>query len=75
MVNGLLIFSTSLNQSRNDFLLASPLELVDVGIVGMNQILRDRLARLEQRCRSAGLIWIAEILVDLLQAHDYYQQQ
>jgi hypothetical protein len=50
------------------------LELADVGIVGMNQILRDRLARLEQRCRSAGLIWIAEILVDLLQAHDYYQQ-
>jgi hypothetical protein len=50
------------------------LELVDVGIVGMNQVLRDRLARLEQRCRSAGLIWIAEILGDLLQARDYYQQ-
>jgi hypothetical protein len=50
------------------------LELADVGIVGMNQVLRDRLARLEQRCRNAELIWIAEILVDLLQAHDYYQQ-
>lgn len=50
------------------------LELADVGIVAMNQVLRDRLARLEQRCRSAELIWIAEILLDLLQAHDYYQQ-
>jgi hypothetical protein len=50
------------------------LELADVGIVGMNRVLRDRLVRLEQRCRSAGLIWIAEILGDLLQAHDYYQQ-
>ncbi|AFY93341.1 hypothetical protein [Chamaesiphon minutus] len=50
------------------------LELADVGLIGINQVLRDRLARLEQRCRSDGLIWIAEIVVDLLQAHDYYQQ-
>jgi hypothetical protein len=50
------------------------LELADVGIVGINQAMRDRLARLEQRCRSAELIWIAEILLDLLQAHDDYQQ-
>jgi hypothetical protein len=50
------------------------LELADVGIVGINQMLRDRFTRLEQRCRSAGLVWIAELLLDLLQAHDYYQQ-
>jgi hypothetical protein len=48
-------------------------ELADVGIAGMNQALRDRFVRLEQRCRSAGLVWIAELLLDLLQAYHYYQ--
>ncbi len=50
------------------------LELADVGIVGLNSVLRDRFSRLEQRCRRGGLIWIAEILVDLLQASDNYHQ-
>jgi hypothetical protein len=49
-------------------------ELAHVGITGMNQILRDRLARLEQRSRKAELIWIAEILLDLIQAYEQYQQ-
>jgi hypothetical protein len=49
-------------------------ELAHVGIAGMNQILRDRLARLEQRSRKAELIWIAEILLDLIQAYEQYQQ-
>lgn len=49
-------------------------ELSLVGIAGMNGILRDRLMRLEKQCRSAELIWIAEILIDILQASEYYQQ-
>ncbi len=49
-------------------------ELADCGIAGMNQNLRDRFARLEQRCRQGELIWIAEILLDLLNAFDYYRQ-
>jgi hypothetical protein len=49
-------------------------ELADCGIAGINQNLRDRFARLEQRCRQGELIWIAEILLDLLNAFDYYRQ-
>jgi hypothetical protein len=49
-------------------------ELANVGIAGMNPILRDRFARLESRCRRAELVWIAEILLDLIQAYEQYQQ-
>ncbi len=49
-------------------------ELSTVGIVGMTQPLRDRFSRLEVRCRSAELVWIAEILLDLIQAGDDYHQ-
>jgi hypothetical protein len=49
-------------------------ELATVGIVGMTQPLRDRFSRLEGRCRSTDLVWIAEILLDLQQACDHYQQ-
>jgi hypothetical protein len=49
-------------------------ELANVGIAGMHQILRDRFARLESRCRQAELVWIAEILLDLIQAYEQYQQ-
>jgi hypothetical protein len=49
-------------------------ELATVGIVGMTQPLRDRFSRLERRCRSADLVWIAEILLDLQQACDHYHQ-
>ncbi len=48
-------------------------ELATVGMVGMTQPLRDRFSRLEVRCRSAELVWIAEILLDLIQAGDDYQ--
>ncbi len=50
------------------------LELSTVGIAGLNGIMRDRLTRLEKQCRSTELVWIAEILMDLLQASEYYQQ-
>jgi hypothetical protein len=50
------------------------LELANVGIAGMNSILRDRFARLESRCRQAELVWIAEILLDLIQAYEQYQE-
>jgi hypothetical protein len=50
------------------------LELANVGIAGMNSVLRDRFARLESRCRQAELVWIAEILLDLIQAYEQYQQ-
>jgi hypothetical protein len=49
-------------------------ELATVGIVGMTQPLRDRFSRLEGRCRSADLVWIGEILLDLQQACDDYHQ-
>jgi hypothetical protein len=49
-------------------------ELANVGIAGMNQILRDRFARLESRCRQAEIVWIAEIILDLIQAYEHYQQ-
>jgi hypothetical protein len=49
-------------------------ELSLVGIAGMNGILRDRLTRLEKQCRSSELVWMAEILTDILQASTYYQQ-
>jgi hypothetical protein len=49
-------------------------ELADVGIVGMNAVMRDRFSRLEQQCRQAELVWIAEIILDLLQEYDYYHK-
>jgi hypothetical protein len=50
------------------------LELSTVGIAGLNGIMRDRLTRFEKQCRSTELVWIAEILLDILQASEYYQQ-
>jgi hypothetical protein len=49
-------------------------ELADVGIAGMNSVMRDRFPRLEQQCRQAELVWIAEILLDLIQEYDYYHK-
>jgi hypothetical protein len=50
-------------------------ELAECGIANMERTLPDRLNRLEQRCRAENLVWIAEILVDLLQAYHLYQQR
>ncbi len=51
------------------------LELAACGIANMERTLPDRLNRLEQRCRAGDLVWLAEILVDLLQAYHLYQQR
>jgi hypothetical protein len=50
-------------------------ELAVCGIANMERTLPDRLNRLEQRCRAGNLVWLAEILVDLLQAYSLYQQR
>jgi hypothetical protein len=50
------------------------LELAECGIANMERTLPDRLNRLEQRCRAGNLVWLAEILVDLLQTYHLYQQ-
>ncbi len=50
-------------------------ELAECGIANMERTLPDRLNRLEQRCRVGNLVWLAEILVDLLQAYHLYQQR
>jgi hypothetical protein len=50
------------------------LELATCGIANMERTLPDRLNRLEQRCRTANLVWLAEILVDLLQEYHLYQR-
>jgi hypothetical protein len=50
-------------------------ELAACGIANMERTLPDRLNRLEQRCRDGNLVWLAEILVDLLQAYHLYQQR
>jgi hypothetical protein len=49
-------------------------ELAACGIANMEKTLPDRLNRLEQRCRAGNLVWLAEILVDLLHSYDLYQQ-
>jgi hypothetical protein len=50
-------------------------ELAECGIANMERTLPDRLNRLEQRCRAGDLVWLAEILVDLLQAYHLYQRR
>ncbi len=50
-------------------------ELAECGIANMERTLPDRLNRLEQHCRAGDLVWLAEILVDLLQAYHLYQRR
>ncbi|MGB8699766.1 MAG: hypothetical protein WCD18_10150 [Thermosynechococcaceae cyanobacterium] len=50
-------------------------ELIKTGLRGLSDALFGRLQRLEQHCRSAVLIWPAEILVELLQECDRYRQR
>jgi hypothetical protein len=49
-------------------------ELAACGIANIERTLPDRLNRLEQRCRAGNLVWLAEILLDLLQSYTLYQQ-
>ena len=47
-------------------------ELAAIGVAGAAQAFTDRLRRLEEQTRSAGLVWPAEILADLvLQVEGY----
>ncbi|HEU4321769.1 MAG TPA: hypothetical protein VFS21_01350 [Roseiflexaceae bacterium] len=55
-----------------DALEAALRELAALGLSGAAQPLTDRLRRLEQRCRTAGLVWPAEALADLLQQQHSY---
>jgi hypothetical protein len=50
-------------------------ELATCGIANMERTLPNRLNRLEQRCRAGNLVWLAEILMDLLQNYHLYQQR
>jgi hypothetical protein len=50
-------------------------ELAACGIANMERTLPDRLNRLEQRCRAENLVWLAEILLDLIQTDHLYQQR
>ncbi|MEP0873942.1 hypothetical protein NDA01_30000 [Trichocoleus desertorum AS-A10] len=47
-------------------------QLAQVGISGASQAVGDRLRRLELRCREQGLIWLAEILAELVQEYVCY---
>jgi hypothetical protein len=47
-------------------------QLAQVGISGTSQAVSDRLLRLELRCREQGLIWLAEILAELVQEYSCY---
>ncbi|MCA9069297.1 MAG: hypothetical protein KDA84_10260 [Planctomycetaceae bacterium] len=49
-------------------------ELVEQGIEGSTDVWRGRVVRLEKRCRAAGLIWPAEILLDVLHQVERYQE-
>ncbi len=49
-------------------------ELAHYGLANLPSPLLDRLRRLETRCRTAGLIWPAEILAEMLILHDAYSR-
>lgn len=51
------------------------LEWSEVGLAGASSAWKDRLTRLERRCRDDGLIWPAEVLADFLQQYDRYVQR
>ncbi|MCG8649609.1 MAG: hypothetical protein MI861_07240, partial [Pirellulales bacterium] len=51
------------------------LEFCTDGMSGINATWHQRLTRLEKQFRSVGLVWPAELLLDLLDQHQRYQQQ
>jgi hypothetical protein len=48
------------------------LELAEQGLAGLASSWKDRLTRLEGRCRLAGLVWPAEVLLDLQEQQQRY---
>jgi hypothetical protein len=47
-------------------------ELAELGIANSSQAAIARFRRLEARCRKDNLVWLAEIIAELLQEHDRY---
>jgi hypothetical protein len=45
---------------------------LESGLSEATRVYRDRLARLEIQCRDAGLIWPAEVIVEMIGQHDRY---
>jgi hypothetical protein len=50
------------------------LDGVELGLSGAGTPWRDRLARLETECRSAGLVWPAEVILELIQQFERYSE-
>lgn len=48
-------------------------DLCQLGLSGTSDAFRSTLRQLETRCRTAGLVWPAEILDDLLEQHERYR--
>lgn len=48
---------------------------LEFGVSGSGTAWRDRLARLEKDCRTAGLIWPAEVIVDLIHGFERYAER
>ncbi len=44
------------------------------GLSGTSNVRRDQFRRLEARCEQEGLVWIGDILGDLVQEHERYQE-
>jgi hypothetical protein len=51
---------------------AALLAWTEVGLAGASAVWKDRLTQLEKRCRTAGLVWPAEILAELRQQFERY---
>jgi hypothetical protein len=49
-------------------------ELIELGISTVGKVWRDRLTRLEQVCRKNSLLWLAELITELLHEYDCYTQ-
>ncbi len=47
-------------------------DFAEVGLSGATKAGADRLARLERRCRKAGLVWPAEVVADLVEQFQRY---
>ena len=50
------------------------LDGVERGLAGAGTAWRDRLSRLEARCRDAGLVWPAEVILDLIHEFERYAE-
>jgi hypothetical protein len=49
-------------------------ELIELGISTIGKVWRDRLTHLERVCRKHSLLWLAELIAELLHEYDRYTQ-